>query len=143
MLMLGQDTWLDYEEESLEERKVVDDDAAMEDEHRCYQSEACVTNTGADNVVASSVLQVVPTTRKNRVLDGVVALNLLGHELAHRKVLFEIDYIALVFIVNKQSTRNAHVVKLLGVFMLGCVRHDVVFKTGHGPGVNNDTADAL
>ncbi|KAJ1117254.1 hypothetical protein NDU88_005454 [Pleurodeles waltl] len=73
----------------------------------------------------------------------IVAVCLWGWELSHSRVLFRVDNLAVVQMVNRQSAREAGLLQLLRVFVLHCLRHDIQFSAKHVPGVHNDIADAL
>ncbi|KAJ1125403.1 hypothetical protein NDU88_003835 [Pleurodeles waltl] len=73
----------------------------------------------------------------------IVAVCLWGAELRHSRVLFRVDNMAVVQMVNRQSAREAGVLQLMCVFVLQCLRNDIHFRARHVPGVNNDIADAL
>ncbi|KAJ1217678.1 hypothetical protein NDU88_005271 [Pleurodeles waltl] len=73
----------------------------------------------------------------------IVAVCLWGTELRHTRVLFRVDNMAVVQMVNRQSAREAGVLQLMRVFVLQCLRNDIHFRARHGLGVNNDIADAL
>ncbi|KAJ1191631.1 hypothetical protein NDU88_000947 [Pleurodeles waltl] len=73
----------------------------------------------------------------------IVAVCLWGEELSHSRVLFRVDNLAVVQMVNRQSAREAGLLQLLRVFVLQCLRNDIQFSAKHVPGVHNDIADAL
>ena len=70
-------------------------------------------------------------------------VSLLGSELADKKVLFHCDNIAVVFALNKQTSRNPQVMKLLRPMVLSLLKHNVIFKAIHVPGVKNVICDSL
>ncbi|KAJ1164253.1 hypothetical protein NDU88_004698 [Pleurodeles waltl] len=73
----------------------------------------------------------------------IVAVCLWGGELSHSRVLFRVDNLAVVQMVNRQSAREAGLLQLLRVFVLHCLRNDIQFSAKHVPCVHNDIADAL
>ncbi|KAJ1129019.1 hypothetical protein NDU88_007390 [Pleurodeles waltl] len=73
----------------------------------------------------------------------IVAVCLWGAELRQSRVLFRVDNMAVVQLVNRQSAREARVLQLMHVFVLQCLRNDIHFRARHVLGVNNDIADAL
>ncbi|KAJ1138211.1 hypothetical protein NDU88_004602 [Pleurodeles waltl] len=73
----------------------------------------------------------------------IVAVCLWGSELWHSRVLFHVDNLAVVQMVNRQSAREARVLQLMHIFVLQCLRNEIFFRARHVPGVNNDIADAL
>ncbi|KAJ1177127.1 hypothetical protein NDU88_002389 [Pleurodeles waltl] len=48
----------------------------------------------------------------------IVAVCVWGHLLEHRRVLFRVDNLAVVHLVNRQSAREPQVLRLLRVFVL-------------------------
>ncbi|KAJ1216641.1 hypothetical protein NDU88_004242 [Pleurodeles waltl] len=73
----------------------------------------------------------------------IVAVCLWGTELRYSRVLFRVDNMPVVQMVNRQSAREAGVLQLMCIFVLQCLRNDIYFLARHVPGVNNDIADAL
>ncbi|KAJ1187758.1 hypothetical protein NDU88_004528 [Pleurodeles waltl] len=72
-----------------------------------------------------------------------VAVCLWGSPLWHKCVLFRVDNLAVVQLVNQQLAQDVQVLQLLRVFVLRCLQNDIFFRALHVPGVNNDKADAL
>ena len=66
-----------------------------------------------------------------------------GHLLANRKVRFWTDNIAVVHIINKQSSRCDMIMHLVRLFVCRCLRYNLSFRAVHVPGVQNDIADSL
>ncbi|KAJ1161042.1 hypothetical protein NDU88_001530 [Pleurodeles waltl] len=54
----------------------------------------------------------------------------------------KVDNLAMVQVINRQSTRDTQVLKLLRVFVLQCLRHDIYFRARHVHGADNDIVDA-
>ncbi|KAJ1109655.1 hypothetical protein NDU88_007015 [Pleurodeles waltl] len=73
----------------------------------------------------------------------VVALSVWGRLLANRNVIFNVDNQTVVHLVNSQKAKDEKVLKLLRVFLLCCLKFNILFKARHVPGINNDIADAL
>ena len=73
----------------------------------------------------------------------VVSLLCWGHILANSKVQFHTDNMAVVHIINKQSSRCQRVMHLVRIFVLECLRFNIYFKAVHVPGSHNVIADAL
>lgn len=72
----------------------------------------------------------------------MVAVTVWATALEHKRVLFQVDNVAVVRVGKWQSARDPFVLKLLGVFVLRCLKHDILFQVRHVPGVDNDIADA-
>ncbi|KAJ1208282.1 hypothetical protein NDU88_003668 [Pleurodeles waltl] len=73
----------------------------------------------------------------------LVALSVWGPTFANRNVIFNVDNQSVVNLENSQRARHEKVLKLLRVFLLKCLKCNVIFKAKYVPGVNNDVADAL
>ena len=73
----------------------------------------------------------------------VVAVHCWGSELANRKVMFRTDNVAVVHIINKQSSRCDLIMHLLHLFVCQCLRYNITFKARHVPGIHNVIADSL
>ncbi|KAJ1155724.1 hypothetical protein NDU88_008453 [Pleurodeles waltl] len=73
----------------------------------------------------------------------IIVVCLWGAPLRDSRVLFRVDNLAVMQMVNRQSAREAGVLQLLRVFVLQCLRNNIHFSARHVPGVNNDIADAL
>ncbi|XP_078537286.1 uncharacterized protein LOC144823027 [Lissotriton helveticus] len=73
----------------------------------------------------------------------LVALHLWGDEFQNRSVLFHVDNLAVVHLVNHQKARDLRVLRLLRAFMLRCLQLNIVFKARHVPGTSNCIADSL
>ena len=73
----------------------------------------------------------------------MVALVLWGDAFTDRKVTFRVDNMAVVDVVNRQSARDGHVLRLLRFFVHECLMRNIVFRAKHVPGLVNDIADAL
>ena len=73
----------------------------------------------------------------------VLSLLLWGSNLANRKVLLHCDNEAVVTIVNKQSTRAKPTMHLIRILVSFCLKHNIVVRAVHVPGLENGIADAL
>ena len=73
----------------------------------------------------------------------VVAVHCWGSELANRKVMFRTDNVAVVHIINKQSSRCDLIMHLLHLFVCQCLRYNITLKACHVPGIHNVIADSL
>ena len=72
-----------------------------------------------------------------------LALRLWGSALRNKRVLFWCDNEAVVSIINRQSSKCSHIMKLVRRFVSLCLRLNIHFKARHVPGVDNGIADAL
>ena len=73
----------------------------------------------------------------------VVAVKCWGALLANHKVLFHCDNTAVVCIINKRTSGCPRIMHLLRIFVLECLKYNIVFKAVHVPGTHNERADAL
>lgn len=73
----------------------------------------------------------------------VVALFLWGSELANSTVRFWCDNMAVVRIINKQTSRSTRVMRLVRVFVLRCLQLNLLFTARHVPGIDNAIPDSL
>ena len=73
----------------------------------------------------------------------LVALRCWGPLLAGCKVKFHTDNSAVVHIINKCSSPCPQIMRIVRVFVLECLRFNILFKAVHVPGKYNELADAL
>jgi len=73
----------------------------------------------------------------------VAALVTWGLQLRNQCVWFYTDNHALVPIINKQSSRNKVVMRLMRIFVLHCLRNNILFRAVHISGHHNVLEDAL
>ena len=67
-------------------------------------------------------LELIPVLR---------AVCLWGNELANKKVVFNIDNLALVSVVNKQTSKSKRVMRLVRPFVLKLMEFNCIFKACH------------
>ena len=70
----------------------------------------------------------------------VLALFVWGSALSNTKILFRIDNLALVNIVNKRTSKSKRVMSLVRPIVLYTMRYGIQFKTKHIEGTNNQIA---
>ena len=73
----------------------------------------------------------------------VVAIHCWASLLSNSRVKFHTDNIAVVHIINKQSSHCPKIMHLLRLFVLQCLKFNIYFRAVHVPGKFNDIADAL
>lgn len=73
----------------------------------------------------------------------VAAVDTWGYLLANKKVLFHTDNLALVHAINKTTSTDKSVMSLIRVFVLSCMKHNLMFKATHIPSKQNILADHL
>ena len=73
----------------------------------------------------------------------VISLSIWASELANKCVLFHTDNLGLVDVINKKTTKDNKLIVLLRELVLQCLKHNILFRAVHVPGVLNVKADAL
>ncbi len=73
----------------------------------------------------------------------VLAISLWGHTLANRKVMFNTDNMACVQIINAQTSKDNHIMKLVRCLVSNCLKHNILVRASHIPGAHNVVADLL
>ena len=53
------------------------------------------------------------------------------------------DNAGVVEIVNKLSSKNHHIMKLVRMLVLSCLKYNILFRSQHVPGCQNIIADDL
>lgn len=73
----------------------------------------------------------------------VVAVSVWGHLWKNHCVRFFTDNLALVYILNRQTSKDKQIMKLVRKLVLACLKHNILFKSSHVEGCKNVLADAL
>lgn len=73
----------------------------------------------------------------------VVAIEIWGNQLRNKRVTFFTDNIAVVYIINKHTSKHKLIMKLVHRFVLLILKYNIFFKASHIAGINNTTADHL
>ena len=73
----------------------------------------------------------------------VLSLYLWGDQLSNHCVLFFTDNEALVYVINKQSCKDASLMHFVRKMVAICLRKNILFRAKHIPGVCNRLADSL
>ena len=73
----------------------------------------------------------------------MVAVHVWGSVWANQSICFFTDNAALVPIINKQTSREPHIMALLRPLVLACLRFNINFTASHIPGRCNILADKL
>ena len=73
----------------------------------------------------------------------VLALEIWGKSLENNKILFLSDNEAVVHVINKQSSKEKTLMKLVRRLVLTSLTHNIFFKAKHIPGKTNILADKL
>ena len=73
----------------------------------------------------------------------MVAVHMYGHLMRNHSVTFMSDNLAVVHVLNKMSSKDKHLMALVRPLVLACLRHNILFKASHIPGLINTEADLL
>ncbi|XP_033739135.1 uncharacterized protein LOC117326493 [Pecten maximus] len=73
----------------------------------------------------------------------VIALEMFGQKLANHRILFLCDNQAVVDIINKLSSKDAILMKLVRRLVLSTLKFNIHFRAKHIPGYTNVVADKL
>ena len=73
----------------------------------------------------------------------VLAVLLWGQELSNMCVEFHSDNLAVVEILNSQTSKILSIMVLVRLFVFKCLKHNIQFKLIHVPGVRNIIPDLL
>ena len=77
------------------------------------------------------------------LLPIVIAMKLWGPGLANRRILFLTDNIAVVFIINNQSSKDSVIMTLVRSLVVTLLTHNIELRAKHIPGKENTLADLL
>lgn len=72
-----------------------------------------------------------------------MAVNIFSETLSHHRVVFHCDNIAIVAVINKQTSKSNHIMDIIRPFVLTLLKHDIVFSAVHIPGRHNVICDIL
>ena len=99
----------------------------------CYGAwpEAWITQGITDDI---TVLELFPL---------LVSLHIWGSELRNKKLLFRVDNLAVVHIVNSMTSKSDNVMTILRAFTLKCLQLNIAVKAQHVCGCFNKPADCL
>lgn len=73
----------------------------------------------------------------------VLALEMWGSQFQNHKILFLTDNEAVVAIINKTSSKDKTIMKLVRRLVISCLQNNIFFKAKHVPGKFNVLADRL
>lgn len=77
------------------------------------------------------------------LLPIVVAVETWGSDLQNKKIYFYSDNMAVVQVINKQTAKDPHIMKLLRRLVVQCLKCNILFRARHIPGVDNVLSDRL
>ncbi|KAK3101174.1 hypothetical protein FSP39_001529 [Pinctada imbricata] len=73
----------------------------------------------------------------------VVAVLLWGIEMTNKRVCFFSENMAVVQVINKQTAKDPHLMKLLRKLIVQCLKLNIYFRAKHVPGIDNVVSDRL
>jgi hypothetical protein len=73
----------------------------------------------------------------------VIALEFWGSELMNKRLVIHTDNMALVAVLQKQTSKDALAMCLVRRLVLACLPMNILLHVLHVPGVDNGPADAL
>ncbi|MBV2113440.1 MAG: hypothetical protein KUF82_21005 [Candidatus Thiodiazotropha sp. (ex Ctena orbiculata)] len=73
----------------------------------------------------------------------LVSLSIWGEELRNKKILFRVDNLAVVHIVNSMTSKSDRVMAILRAFTLQCLHLNIAVRAQHISSSSNQVADSL
>lgn len=73
----------------------------------------------------------------------VLAIQHWAKSLSGQRILLMCDNEALVYIINKQSSKLSEIMNLVRQLVVACMLHNIIIRAKHIPGVDNIIADRL
>ena len=73
----------------------------------------------------------------------VLSICIWGQDIQSKKIIMHIDNLALVEILNKQSSKSIRVMLLIRQFVLMVLQYNITFRAKHIEGIKNCIADSL
>lgn len=73
----------------------------------------------------------------------VLALEIWGPHLKNKCITLYSDNFAVVYIINKQSCKDTHIMKLVRRLVLSCMQYNILIQAKHIPGKENILSDLL
>lgn len=58
-------------------------------------------------------------------------------------MVFHSDNMAVVYIINKQTSKDPHIMRLVRIFVVACMKYNIISKAVHIQGHKNVLADLL
>ncbi len=83
------------------------------------------------------------TITVKELLPIVLAVDLWASDLANKRILLHCDNQAVVFVINKQTSKEPDVMQLLRRLVCTQLTHNILLRAKHIPGAHNVIADAL
>ena len=73
----------------------------------------------------------------------VLAVELFHDTFTNKNVLFYSDNMAVVYIINQQTSKDNMIMRLVRRLVVNCLKFNILFQAKHIPGMNNTLADYL
>ena len=73
----------------------------------------------------------------------VLTVEIWGEQMSNQRILFLSDNEATVFVLNKMSSKDPVMMKLVRRLVVAAIRHNIMFHSKHVPGKTNYVADNL
>ncbi|XP_062614297.1 uncharacterized protein LOC134276023 [Saccostrea cucullata] len=73
----------------------------------------------------------------------VLAIEIWGNKIKNKRILFLSDNMAVVQIINKQTSKDKTIMRLVRRLVLATLENNIHFRAKHIPGKHNITADRL
>lgn len=73
----------------------------------------------------------------------VLAMSIWGSRLRNKKIKFFVDNLALVEILNKQTSKSKRVMSLMRPFVLYTMQNNIIFRSHHILGALNSISDSI
>ena len=77
------------------------------------------------------------------LLPIVLSVRLWGPSLTNKRIIFFGDNLAIVAVINKQTSKNSSIMALLRNLLEACLKHNNMFIANHIPGKRNIISDLL
>lgn len=77
------------------------------------------------------------------LLPIVLAIRVWGQLLQNHRILFLCDNMAVVYIINSQTSRDSNIMCLVRTLVVASMKFNIVFRAKHVPGTLNVIADSL
>ena len=73
----------------------------------------------------------------------VISVSIWASDPANKCILFHTDNLGLVEVINRKTIKDRQLLVVLRELILQCLKHNILFRAVHVPGVHNVKADAL
>jgi hypothetical protein len=105
-----------------------------------YFSGQCVHFSWPETWIVSDILKDITFLE---FVPVVLALAVWGNRLKNKKIKFNIDNLALVEILNSQTSKSKRVMNLMRTFVLYTLQNHIIFRAQHIFGKFNCISDSI